>query len=151
MISVSKPDNTSLNLAFRSRSWRLGHPSPPGSPPAITRFDPEHAPRLVTHPSHRVIQVTARYTALVGDPPLCWNSTHRRGFQAQRAGAQRSAEWRREGEVRRSLTTTMGRVQRPTTPTPSCRATRGGTPGPEVATLVQGRFKRDGMGSPQPR
>lgn len=37
----------------------------------------------------------------------------------------------------------MGRVQRPTTPTPFCPFADG-TPGPEVATLVQGRFKRDG-------
>ena len=44
----------------------------------------------------------------------------------------------------------MGRVQRPTTPTPS-RPLAEGTPGPEVATLVQGRFKRDGTGSPQTR
>ncbi len=38
----------------------------------------------------------------------------------------------------------MGRVQRSTTPTPFPSAHAGGTPGPEVATLVQGRFKRDG-------
>ncbi|GGS10785.1 hypothetical protein GCM10010252_57480 [Streptomyces aureoverticillatus] len=45
------------------------------------------------------------------------------------------------------LTTTKGRLaprDADTVPPP-----RGRTPGPEVATLVQGRFKRDGKGSPQ--
>ncbi len=114
-----------MNPAFRSRSGGLGHAPPLADPPFWGWFDHESSARLVTHPSHGVIQVTARYAGLVGDPPLCWNSRTAAGFRAQRAGAQRSAEWRREGEVRRSLTTTMGRVQRPTTPTPSRRSARG--------------------------
>ena len=33
----------------------------------------------MTRYSQCVTQVTARYAGLVGDPALCWNSTHRRG------------------------------------------------------------------------
>lgn len=61
------------------------------------------------------------------------------GAQVARHRAERGGK---ERKTRRSPTTTMGR-QVPHDSTPSHRSP-GGTPGPEVATLVQGRFKRDG-------
>ncbi|GHA37840.1 histidine kinase [Streptomyces canarius] len=55
------------------------------------------------------------------------------------------------GNQRRSLKTTGGRIQGAlhNADTVSLRS-RGGAPGPEVATLVQGRFKRDGSASAEP-
>ena len=86
--------------------------------------------------------------------PCCRSGTvlEFHGPPRERAGAQgRNAapSGGGEGEPRRSLTTTMGRVRRPHDATPS-RRSRGGTPGPEVATLVQGRFKRDGSAAAEP-
>ena len=111
---------------------------------------PEHFPRLVTSPSHGVTQVTARYPGLVGDPALCWNSTDRRGIEPAHRGRNAAPSGGEKGEPAPVTHDHHGgRIQAPhdaDTVPPS----RGGTPGPEVATLVQGRFKRDGSASAEP-
>ncbi|CAM5411576.1 hypothetical protein SALBM217S_08574 [Streptomyces griseoloalbus] len=92
-----------------------------------------------------------RPTGLVGDPALCWNSTDRRRNEP---GAYRGRDNAPSGGEKGNPPVTHdhhGDVFRasPTTPTPSLPF-RGRTPGPEVATLVQGRFKRDGSASAEP-
>lgn len=77
------------------------------------------------------------------------------GPPQDRAGAQGAhsrAAWRaRRGNQRRSLTTTTGAYSgRPYDADTVPRRSRGEVPGSEVATLVQGRFKRDGSASAEP-
>ena len=126
---------------------------PPGDDSqGYARYGRDRLPRLVTGHSPLVTVVTARHSALVGDPALCWNSTDRRGIEPARRGrnaAPSGGETR--GNQRRSLKTTGGRFQgaRHDADTVFLRS-RGGAPGPEVATLVQGRFKRDGSASAEP-
>src|SRR4051794_15721058 len=109
----------------------------------MSRYRTERPPRLVTWPSQRVTQVTARYLALVGDPPLCWNSTHRRGFKPARRGRNAAPSGGGKGKsAGHSRPPWGGTTPHDADTVPSVHD--GRTPGPEVATLVQGRFKRDG-------
>ncbi|MBV9023629.1 MAG: nitrate- and nitrite sensing domain-containing protein [Streptomycetaceae bacterium] len=77
-------------------------------------------------------------TRLVRLPPLCWNSSNRRAKTTGTHQARRCVE-RRFRALAGQPTSRGATGPQDSTPSAAC----AGTPGPEVATLVQGRFKRD--------